>query len=124
MVYHANTHEHMTDVVSYDMRSSCLFFLLISFSELILWQGPLVSADVVGIAMELDKSIQAISRALGSALVLALALATVVWSALSVKLGKRGPFLASTLLMLAGSIIASYSRLYILTSVSILIAFS
>lgn len=73
--------------------------------------GPLVSADLPGIAAELDRSLQAVSRALGSALVLALAFATVVWSALSVKIGKRPVFLASTLCMLGGSIIAGFSSL-------------
>ena len=55
----------------------------------IIIKGPLVSADQVGIAAEFDRSVQAISRAFGSALVLALAIATVVWSMLSVKFGKR-----------------------------------
>ena len=48
-----------------------------------------MSADQVGIAAEFDRSVQAISRAFGSALVLALAISTVVWSMLSVKFGKR-----------------------------------
>lgn len=52
-------------------------------------QGNLVSADQTGIAMELDRSLQAVSRALGSTLVLALAFSTIVWSVLSTKLGKR-----------------------------------
>ncbi|KLO13097.1 MFS general substrate transporter [Schizopora paradoxa] len=72
--------------------------------------GPLVSADLVNIAIELDRSVQALARALGSALVLALALATVVWSVMSVKIGKRPVFLMSTLLMFAGTMISSYSR--------------
>ncbi|KZS96641.1 MFS general substrate transporter [Sistotremastrum niveocremeum HHB9708] len=74
--------------------------------------GPLVSADLVGIAAELDRSISAIARALGSALVLALAFATVAWSVLSVKIGKRPVFLASTLLMLAGSVISGFTNDY------------
>lgn len=73
-------------------------------------QGPLVSDDIVGIAVELDRSIQAVSRALGSALALSLALSTVAWSAFSTKFGKRPIFLASTLMMLGGSIISSYSK--------------
>lgn len=40
-------------------------------------------------AFEFNRSVQAISRAQGSGLVLALAFSTVVWSALSLKLGKR-----------------------------------
>ena len=44
---------------------------------------------MVGMAQEFDRSVQALARALGSALVLALAFSTVVWSALSLKLGKR-----------------------------------
>ena len=70
-----------------------------------------MSADAVVIAGEFDRSIQAVSRAQGSSLVLTLAFATDVWSVLSVKLGKRPVFLASTLLMFAGAMIASWSEL-------------
>ena len=93
-----------------------------------------MSADIVSIAAELGRSIQATSRALGSALVLALAFSTVVWSVLSLKLGKRPVstvligtfegyfrkvyqylntekvFLASTLLMFGGAMISSFSK--------------
>ena len=72
-------------------------------------QGPLVSSDIPEMALEFDRSIQAVSRALGSALVLALAFATVIWSALSVKFGKRPIFLLSTLMMFAGSMLAGFS---------------
>ncbi|KAH8112106.1 MFS general substrate transporter [Phellopilus nigrolimitatus] len=74
--------------------------------------GTLVSADVVAMALEFDRSVQAISRALGSALVLALALSTVVWSVLSLKIGKRPVFLASTIMMFAGAMIASFTSTY------------
>ena len=85
-------------------------FLLLQFLKE--FQGPLVSADLVAIAVELDRSVQALARALGSALVLALALATVVWSVMSVKIGKRPVFLMSTLLMFAGTMISSYSQYF------------
>ncbi|KAL5478934.1 hypothetical protein ACEPAI_2221 [Sanghuangporus weigelae] len=74
--------------------------------------GPLVSAHIVTMAAEFDRSVQAISRALGSALVLSLAFATIFWSVFSIKLGKRPVFLASTLLMFAGSMVASYTKNY------------
>ncbi|THG97134.1 hypothetical protein EW145_g7668, partial [Phellinidium pouzarii] len=74
--------------------------------------GPLVSADLVAMAAEFDRSVQATSRALGSALVLALAIATVIWSVISLKLGKRPVFLASTILMFAGSMITSFTSSY------------
>ena len=72
-------------------------------------KGPLVSSDIPQMATEFDRSLQAVSRALGSALVLALAFATVAWSALSIKFGKRPVFLLSTLMMFAGSMIAGFS---------------
>lgn len=65
-----------------------------------------VSADLVGLAAEFDVSIQAMSRALGTALVATLAIATMVWSMLSVTWGKRPVYLASTLIMLAGCIVS------------------
>ena len=91
----------------------------------------MVSADLVGIAAELDRSLSAIARAMGSALVLALAFATTTWSAISIKTGKRpvlyGFFLhfsrntslnavhyrnslVSTLLMFAGCMISAFSE--------------
>ena len=68
-----------------------------------------MNADTVGIAKELDRSLQAVSRAVGSAFLLPLGLSTLVWSALSIKVGKRPVFLASTLFMFTSSMIASYS---------------
>lgn len=82
-------------------------------------QGPIVSANLVEIAIEFNRSDAAIARALGSALVLALAFATVTWSVLSVKFGKRPVFLLCTLLMFAGSMIASFSELSLLYGVYI-----
>ena len=73
-------------------------------------QGPLVSANLVEIAIEFNRSDGAIARSLGSALVLALAFATVTWSVISVKFGKRPVFLVCTLLMFAGSMISGFSE--------------
>ncbi|PAV15819.1 MFS general substrate transporter [Pyrrhoderma noxium] len=89
-----------------------VFFVLVYGTIICGALGPLVSADIVSIAAELGRSIQATSRALGSALVLALAFSTVVWSVLSLKLGKRPVFLASTLLMFGGAMISSFTKDY------------
>ncbi|KAL5498209.1 hypothetical protein ACEPAH_2339 [Sanghuangporus vaninii] len=94
------------------MKKHTVFFVLVYGTVVCGVLGPIVSADIVAMATEFDRSLQAISRALGSALVLALAFATIVWSVLSVKLGKRPVFLASTLLMFAGSMVASYTKNY------------
>ncbi|KAL5525242.1 hypothetical protein ACEPAF_9111 [Sanghuangporus sanghuang] len=94
------------------VKKHTVFFVLVYGTVVCGVLGPIVSADIVTMATEFDRSLQAISRALGSALVLALAFATVVWSVLSVKLGKRPVFLASTLLMFAGSMVASYTKNY------------
>ncbi|KAI5118632.1 hypothetical protein M0805_006999 [Coniferiporia weirii] len=93
-------------------KKHTVFFVLVYGTVICGALGPLVSADLVDMATEFDRSVQAISRALGSALVLALAIATVVWSVLSLKFGKRPVFLASTLLMFAGSMIASFTSGY------------
>ncbi len=69
----------------------------------------MVSADIPGIAVDLHVSIQAVSRATGSATELSLGLSAVAWSVISVKIGKRPVYLAGALLMLAGSILAQYS---------------
>lgn len=69
----------------------------------------MVSADIPGIAVDLHVSIQDISRAVASALELSLGLSVVAWSVVSLKIGKRPVYLASALLMLAGSILAQYS---------------
>lgn len=61
---------------------------------------------MVHLATVFNVSIQAMSRALGTALVTTLAVATMVWSMISVKWGKRPVYLASTLFMLAGSLLA------------------
>jgi len=93
-------------------KKHMVFFVLVYGTVICGALGPLVSADTVQMAAEFDRSLQAVSRALGSALVLALAFATVGWSVLSVKIGKRPVFLASTLLMLAGSLISSFTKNY------------
>ena len=74
-------------------------------------EGPLVNVDTVGIAKELDRSLQAISRAVGAAFLLPMGISTLVWSALSFRLGKRPAYLFSTLLMFASSMIGAYSRI-------------
>ncbi|KAF8588854.1 MFS general substrate transporter [Ramaria rubella] len=74
--------------------------------------GPLVSADLVGLALEFNVSLQAMSRALGTALVATLAIATMVWSMFSVTWGKRPVYLASTLIMLAGCIVSGEAKTY------------
>ncbi|KIJ51227.1 hypothetical protein M422DRAFT_244411 [Sphaerobolus stellatus SS14] len=74
--------------------------------------GPLVSADMVNLATEFHVSLQAMSRALGTALVATLAIATMVWSMISVKWGKRPVYLASTLIMLVGCLVAGEAKTY------------
>ena len=76
-------------------------------------QGPLVTADIVGIAKELDRSLQAVSRAVGAALLLSTGISTPGWSALGLRLGKRPVYLLSTLFMFASSMIASYSKSFL-----------
>ncbi|GJJ08529.1 hypothetical protein Clacol_002747 [Clathrus columnatus] len=71
-----------------------------------------VSADLVGLAAEFNVSVQAMSRALGTALVATLAIATMVWSMLSVTWGKRPIYLASTLIMLIGCIVSGEAKTY------------
>ncbi|EJD04924.1 MFS general substrate transporter [Fomitiporia mediterranea MF3/22] len=93
-------------------KKHMVFFVLVYGTVVCGVLGPIVSADLVGIAAEFDRSVQAISRALGSALVLALAFATVVWSVSSIKFGKRPVFLLSSLMMFAGSMIASFTKNY------------
>lgn len=88
---------------------TCRLFI---YSGRITIQGPLVYADLVGIAAEFDRSVQATARAQGSAALLALALATVVWSVLSVKLGKRPVYLACTIIMFAGAMLCSFGELH------------
>ncbi|KAH8112107.1 MFS general substrate transporter [Phellopilus nigrolimitatus] len=93
-------------------KKHIVFFVLVYGTVLCGGLGPLVTTDVVAMAGEFDRSVQAISRALGSALVLALALSTVVWSVISLKIGKRPVFLASTIMIFAGAMIASFTSTY------------
>ncbi|GAA6005560.1 hypothetical protein JCM10207_005250 [Rhodosporidiobolus poonsookiae] len=74
--------------------------------------GPLLSAGQVDLAAEFGVSLSAISRALGTSLVVALAFATVVWSALATKVGKRPVFIAGTVFMLVGVIMAGQAQNY------------
>ena len=96
--------------LSYVVHSYVLFKLTINSTHQGPIQGPLVSANLVEIATEFNRSDGAIARALGSALVLALAFATVTWSVISVKFGKRPVFLVCTVMMLAGSLLAGFSK--------------
>ncbi|EPQ53290.1 MFS general substrate transporter [Gloeophyllum trabeum ATCC 11539] len=91
-------------------KKHMVFFVLVYGTVICGALGPLVSADVVNLAVEFHTSIQAISRALGSSLAAALAIATVVWSTLAVKIGKRPVFLASALIMMAGAIMSAYAH--------------
>lgn len=69
---------------------------------------------MVNLAAEFDVSLQAMSRALGTALVATLAIATMVWSMISVTWGKRPVYLASTLIMLTGSIVSGEGKFKVL----------
>lgn len=82
-----------------------IFFLLVPSCRLNLCVSR-VSPDQVHLASLFGVSIQAMSRALGTSLVTTLAIATMVWSMISVKWGKRPVYLASTLMILAGSLVA------------------
>ncbi|EPQ60393.1 MFS general substrate transporter [Gloeophyllum trabeum ATCC 11539] len=93
-------------------KKHMVFFVLVYGTVICGALGPLVSADLVNLAAEFHTSLQATSRALGSALTAALAIATVIWSALAVKIGKRPVFLASTLIMMAGAIMSAYAHSY------------
>lgn len=88
------------------------FFVLTFGTVLCGALGPLVSADMVNLAAEFDVSLQAMSRALGTALVTTLAIATMVWSMISVTWGKRPVYLASTLMMMTGSIVSGEAKTY------------
>jgi hypothetical protein len=64
-----------------------------------------VTADLIVLAAEFHVSIQAMSRALGTSIVTTLAIATLVWSMISVTWGKRPVYLAGTLFILAGCMV-------------------
>lgn len=92
--------------------------------------GPLVAGAQVEMAEIFGVSIQAMSRALGTALVATLGIATLVWgefgfsapavhfvelfpaAPIGTKYGKRPVYLASTLFMLIGTIVASEAKTY------------
>ncbi|KAF8466523.1 major facilitator superfamily domain-containing protein [Gautieria morchelliformis] len=74
--------------------------------------GPLVTADIIVLAAEFHVSIQAMSRALGTSIVTTLAIATLVWSMLSVTWGKRPVYLAGTLFMIAGCMVTAEAKTY------------
>ncbi|TFK56679.1 MFS general substrate transporter [Heliocybe sulcata] len=93
-------------------KKHMVFFVLVYGTVICGALGPLVSADLVNLAAEFHVSLQAISRALGSALAAALSIATVVWSAIAVKIGKRPVFLASSIIMMVGAVMSAYANTY------------
>ncbi|BGO93095.1 hypothetical protein NBRC10512_003280 [Rhodotorula toruloides] len=74
--------------------------------------GPLVAGAQVEMAQIFGVSLQAMSRALGTALVATLGIATLVWAPLATKYGKRPVYLLSTVFMLVGTIVASEAKTY------------
>ncbi|BGP21868.1 hypothetical protein JCM10295v2_000743 [Rhodotorula toruloides] len=74
--------------------------------------GPLVAGAQVEMAQIFGVSLQAMSRALGTALVATLGIATLVWAPIGTKYGKRPVYLLSTIFMLVGTIVASEAKTY------------
>ncbi|KLO08371.1 putative cycloheximide resistance protein [Schizopora paradoxa] len=59
-----------------------IVFIVLAYGTLLCGaMGPLVTADIVNIKSELGRSVQAVSRALGSTLSLSVGLSTIWWSA-------------------------------------------
>lgn len=83
------------------------FFVLVYGTVLAGALGPLVSGAQVQMAALFDTSLSNISRILGTSLVATLAVSTIFWSALAVKIGKRPVYIISSVLLIIGTIISS-----------------
>lgn len=88
------------------------FFVLTLGTLLAGIAGPLVAAAQTNLAVIFGVSLPAISRALGTALTAALAIATIFGAAFSVKFGKRPVYLVSTVLIFVGVMICSEGNSY------------
>ncbi|GAA5988383.1 hypothetical protein JCM11641_005457 [Rhodosporidiobolus odoratus] len=93
-------------------KKHATFLVLVYGTTLCGALGPLLSAGQVSLAAEFGVSLQAISRALGTALVTTLAISTIFWAALATKFGKRPVYIAATIFMLVGTIIAGEAKTY------------
>lgn len=86
------------------------FFVLVYGTVLAGALGPLVSGAQVQMAAIFDTSLSNISRILGTSLVATLAVSTIFWSALAVKIGKRPVYIISSVLLIIGTIISSQAK--------------
>lgn len=90
-----------------------LFFFVLTYGTFLAGAlGPICSAAQNDLAVIFDTSVQNISRALGTALVAALAVSTIFGAACSVKFGKRPVYIISSVLTIIGVLVSSEAKSY------------